>query len=231
MRGDNSISSPVLLPIVYGGTTLYYSVLLQAPQVWLEREEHFEKRSWRNRMRILSANGPLDQVVPTRRKGRSRTPVKDLRIAYDSPWRSLHWRSITSAYRTAPYFEFFEDYFRSLYETRFEFLVDLDLAFQERVLQAYRIDVGFSFTERYERSPEGLLDLRYRPPALPEEKESGGKTSPIDVTGPYPQVFDERFGYVPNLSVVDLLFNEGPEGLRLLRNADLTALISSVPDL
>ena len=231
MSGTEGISSSVLLPVVYGGNTLYYAHLLQAPQVWLDREEHFEKRTWRNRMRILSANGPLDLVVPTRRKGRSRTPIKDLRIVYDDPWPSLHWRSITSAYRTAPYFEFFEDRFRRLYEKRFEFLIDLDLAFQERVLEAYRVDAPISFTERYEKAPEGILDLRYRPPALPEEKEQGGGTSPIDATGPYPQVFDERFGYVPNLSVIDLLFNEGPEGLQLLRNADLNAEISPVAGL
>jgi hypothetical protein len=231
MSENSSISTPVLLPLVYGGNTLYYALLLQAPGVFLDQEEHFEKRTWRNRMRILSSNGPLDLVVPTRRKGRSRTPVKELRIVYDNPWPSLHWRSITSAYRTAPYFEFFEDHFRTLYEKRFDYLIDLNLAFMERVSEAYRLELSFSLTRDFEKAPEGLLDLRYRPPALPEEKADAGSSAPIDATGPYPQVFDERFDYLPNLSVIDLLFNEGPEGLRLLRNADLDALIPSLRSL
>lgn len=223
---ERNITTPVLLPIVYAGNTLYYAFMLQASEVWLEQEEHFEKRTWRNRCRILSSNGPLDLVVPTRRKCRSRTPIKDLRIVYDAPWPSLHWRSISSAYRTAPYFEFFEDRFRPLYEKRFEFLIDLNLAFQERVFEAFRVDRPLSFTKRFDKDPEGVLDLRYRPPALPEEKAQGGGMEGIDVTGPYLQVFDERFGYIPNMSVIDLLFNEGPEGLRILQNADLSSFLS-----
>ncbi len=107
------MEKPVLIPASYGGNILYHAYLFQAPKVYIEKEEHFEKQTWRNRCRILSANGPLDLVVPVRRKGRTRKPMKDVRIAYDDPWPSLHWRSIASAYRTAPYFEFFEDRFRT----------------------------------------------------------------------------------------------------------------------
>ncbi len=215
----------VLLPIVYGGTALYYAILLQAPKVFLEKEEHFEKQSWRNRCRILSANGPLDLVIPVRRKGRTRRAMKEVRIAYDTPWNSLHWRSITSAYQQAPYFEFFEEGFRTIFEKRYEFLIDLNLDLQERVMDAFRMEPELLFTERYEKEPEGTLDLRMRPPALPEEKRKGGGSAPLDVTGPYPQVFDERFGYVPGLSIVDLLFNEGPDAVDRLRNADLSPYI------
>lgn len=212
---------PVLLPIVYGGTALYYAFLLQASTVYLEQEEHFEKQTWRNRCRILSANGPMDLVVPIQRKGRTRRAIKDVRIAYDHPWPSLHWRSITSAYRTAPYFEFFEDRFYGLFQQRYEFLIDFDLAFQRTVLDAFKVGPEPLFTQAYKKEPEGATDLRSVPPALPEEKQKGGGRSPLDVTGPYPQVFDERSGFTAGLSAIDLLFNEGPEAVERLRNADL----------
>lgn len=217
------MKAPVLLPSVYGGNLLYHAFLLQAPDVRMEKHEHFEKQTWRNRCRILSANGPLDLVVPVRRKGRTRTPIKDVRIAYDDPWPSLHWRSITSAYRTAPYFEFFEDAFASLYRKRHTFLIDMNSDLQERILKAFRMDKEIRFTHRYEERPDTVLDLRKRPPALPEEKRRAGESSPIDVTGEYAQVFDERFGFSPNLSVLDLLFNEGPAGVDRLLRSDLSA--------
>ncbi len=220
------MEDPVLLPIVYAGNSFYYALLLQAPEVLLEQHEHFEKQTWRNRCRILSANGPMDLVVPVKRKGRTRTPMKDLRIAYDDPWPSLHWRSITSAYRTAPYFEFFEDRFGELFKKRYAFLIDLNLAFQEKILEEFRVRPQFSFTERFAKEVPGFMDLRHLPPALPEDKAKGGSRAPVDVTGPYPQVFDERFGFVPGLSVLDLLFNEGPKGIDRLRRADLTPYLS-----
>lgn len=216
---------PVLLPLVYGGTALYYAILLQAPSFRLEQHEHFEKQTWRNRIRILSANGPLDLIVPLERKGRTHRPMKEQRIAYDHPWPSLHWRSITSAYRSAPYFEFFEDRFRPLYEKRFRYLLDLNLAILEATLALLRSSMELPLTERYEGTPADHLDLRGVPPALPEEKKRAGAREPIDVTGPYPQVFDERFGYVPGLSVLDLLFNEGPGAADRLRSVDPTPFL------
>lgn len=211
---------PVILPIVYGGTSLYYAAYLQAAEVRLEQVEHFEKQTWRNRCRILTANGAQDLIVPLRREGRSRTPMKELRIAYDHPWQALHWKALTSAYNCAPYFEFFEDRFRPLFEERYEKLVDLDLAFHQAVLDSFGLSPRHELTERYEKEVAPFVDLRHTLHAIPGEKAKSAGEGDLDVTGPYPQVFDERFGFVPGLSVVDLLFNEGPSALETLRKAD-----------
>ncbi len=92
----------------------------------------------------------------------------------------------------------------------------------ERVFEAFRTTPSISFTDRYEKSPESVLDLRRVPPALPEEKRKGGEKAPIDITGPYPQVFDDRGGFGPNLCAIDLLFNLGPQGVERLYKAGST---------
>ncbi len=196
---------PVLLPICYLPSTEYYRILLNAPAVRLEKHEHFEKQTARTRCPIATANGRLNLTIPVQRKGRERRPMKDVRIANEERWQARHWRSITSAYRSSPYFEFYEDLFHPFYERRFEFLTAFSLALQEQVLELLGVSLQPSFTKAFEKEPENVTDLR-------QAACSSNRIPPR-----YPQVFEDRHGFLPHCSILDLLFNLGPETLSYLR--------------
>jgi len=171
--------------------------------ILLEKHEHYPKQTYRNRTRIATANGVLDLIVPIRHGRKERVSMKDIRINYEHDWQRLHWLSIQTAYRSSAYFEYYEDDFVPFFEEKHEFLLDYNVAQLELILKILKINRFISFTESYEKSPESMIDYRE---AIHPKKES--VCAPEK---PYYQIFEDRHGFVPDLSILDLLFNQGPQ--------------------
>lgn len=192
-----------LLPTAYFGPIQYYSKLLSYDEAYIEHYEHFPKQTYRNRCVIYGANGALDLSIPLKKRG-ERTPVKDIRISYEQPWQKLHWRSFESSYRCSPFFEYYEDDLAPFYEKQYEFLVDFNAELHQLVCDLLKIDNNTKLTEKYEKQPENMDD--FRDMISPKVPYTADKSF---IPKAYTQVFINKHGFIPNLSIIDLLFNEG----------------------
>jgi hypothetical protein len=200
-----------LLPCLYLGPLQYYSKLASSSACIIELDEHFLKQTYRNRAVIFDSNGALKLIIPLK-KHSEKTPFRDIRISYDAPWQDLHWKSLESAYRSSPFFEYYEHEFAPFYiGTKYSFLFEYNLAIQEVVLKLLKIKPMIRLTETYEKELPETIDCRQ---LISPKKKAGDDTD--FVIKPYPQVFEPKYGFLPNLSIVDLLFNEGPEALNYL---------------
>ncbi len=174
--------------------------------VMLETHENYLKQSYRNRALIATANGVQVLSIPVVHVS-SKMPILDVRIDYAMPWQRLHWKSIDTAYSGSPYFFYFQDYIRPFYEKRYEFLFDFNLELMQVILKLFGKDFQpqrtSEFIDDYSQR-EDVEDLRNA--IHPKRcKEAGYPFS----HKPYTQIFEDRIGFVPNLSIVDYLFNEG----------------------
>jgi len=207
----------MLLSTAYFAPVRYFSKLSAYPEIYIEQHENFVKQTYRNRAVILGANGPISLIVPVE-KGRSqKVKIKDLRIAYDEEWQRNHWRTIFSAYNSSPFFEYYADDVEMFFRKKHEFLFDFNQKITETILETLEIPVNLNLTEYFEQIPENCLNFR---------QQISPKTHMIDpdphfIAQPYTQVFAEKFGFVPDLSILDLLFNEGPSASEILMNSFL----------
>ncbi len=192
---------PVLLCTSYLPSVNYFSVLLKSEKVLIEKHEHFEKQTYRNRCDILSSNGKLSLSIPLQKLADKEIIVQK-RISYKEPWQIKHWRAITSAYKNSAYFEYFEDEFKPFYFEKHEFLFEYNTSLINLILHILRQKKEIQFTNEFQKTFDGL-DLRTQEPETRNQKQ-------------YYQVFGQKFGFVPNLSVIDLLFNKGLESVEYL---------------
>lgn len=195
--------SSVLLTTAYLPALPYLREVLRADETVLEAQEYFVKQTYRNRCEILTANGKLSLSIPLEKHGDKET-VSQKRISYAENWQQQHWRTITSAYNSSPYFEFFEDDLRPFYEQRFELLMDYNTALLKAILHILRVKKEIRFTERYEPVPSEIHDLR----ALQLHASAENNV-------PHYQVFSIGADFVPGLSCIDALFNIGLETKRM----------------
>ena len=192
----------ILLPAFYMPPTSFFTQIKQnTAAIWLEKYEHFPKQTYRNRCVIYTANGPLNLSIPIRKGMREHTKMKDVQISYDADWQRLHWMSLQTAYRTSPYFEYYEETFAPFYQKKETFLFDFNQKLLIQILELLKMPTNFMYTESYDPIPEGLKDFRTsihpkKPTLLPSK--------------PYCQVFEDKFGFIPNLSIIDLLCTQGP---------------------
>lgn len=182
-------------------------------KVYLEQYENFPKQTWRNRYEILGANGKVPLVIPVV-KGRGRKiKIRDLLISYDMDWQRNHWRTIFSAYHSSPFFEYYMDDIRPFFEKPWKYLFDFNIETLQTVCDLLELEISFQLTSDFETVPEGTINLR-------EAITPKIHKAPLDghfLPEPYTQVFSDRFGFIPNLSILDLLFNEGPNSLNILQ--------------
>ena len=201
-----------LLSTSYLGPVQYFTKFLMHPVQIIEQYDHYIKQTYRNRCNLMGANGILPLSIPVLKGQAHKTYVRDIRIDYDKKWQKLHWRSIESAYRHSPFFEFYMDEYSPFYEKRFEFLLDFNAALLEMILQALEIDNTVDYSREFiDAFREDYAD--YREAIHPKRDLS---SDPLFVPVSYHQVFAERLGFKANLSIIDLLFNEGPNARTVL---------------
>lgn len=199
----------ILLSTTYLGTIEFFANIIVADEVLMEQHEHYIKQTFRNRCTIATANGLQSLTIPVIKVNGNHTKMKDILIAYDERWQILHWRTIVSAYSNSPYFLYYKDLLEPFYFKEFKFLIDFNFQLLEEILDILEINRKISFTELFKVNPENnLVDLRnsFHPKVKSDQNFS-----------PYIQVFAEKFEFFPNLSIIDLLFNEGPSTIDYLK--------------
>ena len=202
------IEKGAVLPMFYLPPVEYFAQLTKYnPDFVIEKQEHFPKQTYRNRANIYSPDGMLTLVVPVVKGSKVHTPVKDVKISYDFRWQRLHWMSLQGCYRRSAYFEYYEDEFAPFYEKKEMFLFDYNDQLLHLILKLLKIKATVNYTETYESEYSELADYRH---SINSKKESDFKQKP------YFQVFEERHGFMKNLSIVDLLFNQGPQSINYL---------------
>ena len=206
----------VYLTTAYLAPVEYYAHMLHADRVFIEQHDHYMKQTYRNRCIIVGPSGKIDLTVPTVKPDTLKCPVKDIRISDHGNWRHLHFNALESAYGNTPYFEYYRDDFAPFYEKRFEFLLDFNLQLQETVCSLIDMQPEISLTTDY-KSDFTVNELDLREVIHPKKDFATSDTAFTPM--PYYQVFQEKLGFIPNLSIVDLLFNMGPESLIVLRQS------------
>lgn len=186
----------------------YFQLLAQLGNSFeIEQHEHFPKQTFRSRCTIYGANGALNLVVPVKKGKIVHTKMKDVRISYEEDWQRLHWMSLQSAYRSSAYFEFYEDDFAPFYEKKYEYLLDFNVAQLDFLTKILKMPTSHVKTEKY---VESYGDLDFRENIHPK------KPFPVHRHPEYYQVFEDKHGFLPNLSIVDLIFNKGPQSMEIL---------------
>lgn len=180
---------------------------------------HFEKMSYRNRYNIAGANGVITLSIPLQQGRNQRIPLKDVLISNKENWQTQHWRTITSAYRRTPYFEHYEHSLQALFEQPFERLTDFNFATIHWLKQQLKTNFSEQIATLFQKEYEGAaFDIRQKQKPSAERKSPEGYPK-------YYQLFEDRIGFQPNLSMLDLLFAEGPYAAQWVKkNAELLML-------
>lgn len=206
---QDETTQTVLLSSCYLAPVSYYALLMQSGTALIETGDHYQKQSYRNRCHIGGANGMHPLTIPVEKPSGEKCFVRDIRIADHGSWQHLHWQAIVSAYGSTPFFLYYEDAFRPFYEKRPLFLHDFNEELRQLVCQLIGIGTETSCTGNYVANPPAeIRDCR--------ELIHPKRETPFQIP-PYYQVFADRNGFIPDLSIIDLLFNMGNESRLILR--------------
>jgi hypothetical protein len=199
-----------LLPTAYLPPVAYVAECLQSDQISIEAFETYKKQTCRNHCEIYGPNGRQKLSVPVSKVNGNHTLTKDIRISYLQSWQKIHWRSIETAYNNSPFFIYYRDLFEPFYYKKFDFLLDFNTRLLEVIFRILRIEKEISFTDHFENRSDDLNDF-----LLPH----------------YTQVFENKSGFLPDLSTVDLIFNLGPDSREYLINTSFTTEFAYTTDL
>ncbi|GIM53704.1 WbqC family protein [Capnocytophaga cynodegmi] len=204
------ITHSVLIHPTYFPSIAQFHLILKYPCV-LEVSDNYQKQTLRNRAYIYGANGKQALNLPIKHVGgeTGRQLFKDVRVENHFPWQRLHWKSLETAYRTSPFFEYYEDDLLPLFEKKYTFLLDVNMDTIQTLLACLQTDINFDKTKSYEAEPKQVKDFRFL--------TSAKKEFPLQMEE-YHQIFSDKHGFLLNLSVLDLLFHEGPNTEDYLMN-------------
>ncbi|NQY11634.1 MAG: WbqC family protein [Flavobacteriales bacterium] len=201
-------SATVILPSSYLAPISYYHSILKQDNAIFDYAEHFVTRTFRNRCEIYGANGSLNLSIPVQ-KITGKSSVKDIKVSYDMDWQAVHWKSMETAYKSSPFFEFYEHYFHNAFNTKIEYLVDLNTELFEITLKILDLAKEIEVSQKYLDADEKSLDLR---------AQFNLRKKPNFHNKPYFQVFSDTGPFLEDLSIIDLIFNLGPEAGIYLKN-------------
>ncbi|NNE31997.1 MAG: hypothetical protein HKN40_06465 [Winogradskyella sp.] len=190
----------------------HFVAMLKADTVLFEVCDNYQKQSYRNRTEIYGANGKLALTVPVSYSQKHRQKYKDVKIANENNWQGLHLKSLQSAYSMSPFFEYYIDDLLPVFENRFDYILDFNLKSFALILECLQLNIATKQTTSFELHPEDKVDLRNLAQRNFEKKN----------LQPYTQVFSVKHGYIPNLSILDLLFNEGPNSELYLKKQSIS---------
>lgn len=196
-----------ILPAFYFGSVEHYRLLAQRGKVIIDIGEHYVRQSYRTRTSIVGPNGKQDLVVHIEHGQGRKMPMRDVRLCYDETWPQQHLHAIRSAYGKAPWTIHYIDEIEMVLLARYERLVDLDLASMRLCMKWLALKAEVVISANYVEGTDDLIDLRS---SFHPKKPLPAAIAPA---GPYPQVFSDRHGFVGRMSVLDLLFNTGPEAM------------------
>ena len=201
----------VLLSSAYFAPIQWYQKLNRYDSCLIEQHDNFVKQTYRNRCVIASANGPQTLSIPVEKFERLKCPMKDVRISDHDNWRHQHWNALQSSYGESPFFEYYEDDIRPFFERKWDFLFDFNWEITLKLCELIDIMPCMCRTATYQKeAPHGTADFR----EVIRPKHPGIDTN--FVPRRYYQVYQQKFGFLSNLSILDLLFNEGNESVLYL---------------
>ena len=211
-----------LLSSTYFGPIQWYQKLNRYDECLIERHESFIKQTYRNRMIIPTTNGPLSLTIPTNHD--ISLSMKDIRISDHANWRHVHWNALLSAYGESPFFEYYQDDIRPFYEKKYEFLFDFNMEITEKMIELLDIRPKISITNEYFLSEERKVKreefnsfTNHKVESIKDFREAIRPKKPLPdaefESKRYYQVYEQKFGFQPNMSILDLLFNEGNEAI------------------
>ena len=188
----------------------YCSWIIAQKQAYFVRDTHFQKQTYRNRTEIYGANGKLKLTLPiVHNKSKSHQKEGEVQIANTTAWQKQHWKSISSAYRSSPYFEFYEADLISFYKEEVTHLMQFNLNLLNKIMELIEFSMSYKIVKWKKDNHQRMDDL------------VNAKKSLLINFEPYRQVFEEKNGFIPNLSIIDLLFNLGPDTLSYLQKHSL----------
>ena len=190
------IIHPTYFPNIFS-----FKTIINSTNILFEVNDHYVKQTLRNRTSIHAANGKLNLSVPVKFSSTIKEKYKDIRICYDSNWQKIHLKSIESAYKNSPFYDFFEDYFINFYNKKEKFLVDLNFSSIRLIFEILEKELNCNFTNEYLEKYIDLTDYR----SLLADKNLKEQINFKN----YTQVFREKNGFIENLSSIDLIFNKG----------------------
>lgn len=201
MKGKILVSTAYLPPVEY------FSLISHSDQIYIEREENYIKQSYRNRCYILSSHGRQLLSVPVYLGSQHKTPLKEIRIDYSKRWQQVHLRALTASYSSSPYFQFYFEIIEKIISRKIDFLIDLNTELTQSFLEILKMKSKLIFTTDFEPPGSGDNDYRYNLSPKKQSQFSGKE---------YIQVFGNDNHFVQGLSIVDLIFNMGPEAVGYL---------------
>ena len=199
----------ILIHPTYFPNVAHFVAMVTSQMVTLETAGTYQKQTYRNRTNIYGANGKLPLSIPIIHSQSERQKYRDIRIHSEEKWQQRHWKSLESAYRTSPFFEFYEDDLRSLFTQPAEFLLEHNLNCLEAICSCLQFELTYNTTVVYEKTITDMVDLRSLALCRKESRFDFER---------YTQVFDQKHGFIANLSILDLLFHEGPNAINYLKN-------------